>query len=398
MALMLSLTQMAAAEVPRPQKPVTILDGDRAALGTAVRNLCGRQIALLGEAPTHGDGHTAAFKVALVRQLISRCHFKAVIFESGRYEFLAFQRAIRRGTATPSMLADAVGGLWKFDREFQPLVDFLYAQAKTGRVQLAGMDSQIGGLDETYTNEQMVPELTQSLPAEQASACNDSFARHVAWSYPADHPYGQVNHDQLLTCVAAMRRAFDADKGTDQVTRAERETMIDNLEWAIGPDLSIRSVQVAAREQWLFRNFVSFAATLPQRSKIIVWGATVHLARNVAAISSPGEHRTLGERLHELYPGKAFTLGFSAKGGRFRVFQQLLPIDPPPLSSLETNAMGRGNATAVYLDKRQLDQLGVLPGGALGHAHRLANWADVVDGMVIFREEWPTHSTRPGYF
>lgn len=389
---------MAPPEVPNRQKPVTILDGDRVALGTAVSNLCGRQVALLGEAPTHGDGHTAAFKVALVQQLISRCHFKAVVFESGRYEFFAFQRAIRRGTATPSMLADAVGGLWKFDREFQPLVGFLYSQAKTGRVQLAGMDSQIGGLDETYTNEQMVPELTQSLPTEEASACNADFARHVAWSYPADHPYGQADHDKLLTCVAAMRRAVDTDEGTDQVTRAERKNMIDNLEWAIGPDLSMRPVQVAAREQWLFRNFVSFAATLPQRSKIIVWGATVHLAKDVAAIYSPGQHRTLGELLHERYPGKAFTLGFSAKGGSFRVFRQLLPIDPPPPSSLETRAMGRGDATAVYLDKRRLDQLGVLPGGALGHAHRSANWADVVDGMVIFREEWPTHSTRSGYF
>lgn len=397
MAAIFSAMQMAPAEMPHLQGPVTILGSDQAALRAAVKHLCGRQVALLGEAPTHGDGHTSAFKVALVQQLITRCHFNAVVFESGRYEFFAFDRARRRGSATPSMISDAVGGLWKFDREFQPLVDFLYAQTKTGRVQLAGMDSQIGGLGETYTNEQMVPELTRLLPSEKASACNAAFARHVAWTYPADQPYSKAEHDELLTCATAMKRAVDTDLQTDQGTRNQRKAMIDNIEWAIGPDLSPRAEQLASREQWMFRNFVAIAAGLPKQSKIIVWGASVHLAKNVTAIQSAEKYRSLGELLHERYPGKAFTLGFSAQGGSYRVFRKFFPINPPPSSSLESQALASGNATAVYHDKRQLDQRGTIPGGALEHTYHSANWAEVFDGMVIFRQEWPTHSTRPGF-
>lgn len=51
------------------------------------------------------------------------------------------------------MLSDAVGAVWSYHREFQPLASFLFAQAKAGRMRLAGLDCQIGGLGETFTNE-----------------------------------------------------------------------------------------------------------------------------------------------------------------------------------------------------------------------------------------------------
>jgi erythromycin esterase-like protein len=51
--------------------------------GLIVRELCGKNVALLGESPLHGFGKTLQFKVGLVRRLIDECHYNAFFMESG---------------------------------------------------------------------------------------------------------------------------------------------------------------------------------------------------------------------------------------------------------------------------------------------------------------------------
>ena len=375
----------------------TILPEDHTALDAVTNDLCGRQVVLLSEAPTHGDGHTAAFKVASVRQLLTRCQFNALLFEGSRYEFIALNRALRRGRATGTMLSDAVGGLWKFDREFQPLTPFLLARARAGRLRLAGLDGPVGGLEEPYANERMVPELAEGLDRDRRDACQAAFARHIAWSYAPARPYGAPDHDRLLGCVALMQDLLDTHTDVDPATRAERQAMLDNLRWAIEPDLSIDTVRVSAREQAMFRNVLAVEQTLPPRSKIIIWGATVHLARSAAAVPRFARVRTLGALVHQRHGDGAFSLGFSSVSGAYRSFRTRLPIEAPPVSSLEAAASTFGAAGTIYLGRSRLSRLGTTPGAVLDHAYRPADWSGILDGVVIFRREWPTHGTRPGY-
>lgn len=53
--------------------------------------MCGESVALIGESPVHGFGKTLEFKVEVVRRLIDDCHYNAVLFESGIYDFLIIQ-------------------------------------------------------------------------------------------------------------------------------------------------------------------------------------------------------------------------------------------------------------------------------------------------------------------
>ncbi len=57
---------------------------DEKALDAATRGLCKVQVAMLGEIAIHGDGHTLAFKVALVEQFVDRFGFDAVLFEANQ--------------------------------------------------------------------------------------------------------------------------------------------------------------------------------------------------------------------------------------------------------------------------------------------------------------------------
>lgn len=393
--ILMAVTPVAPMDVPSSD-PTGLLPEDRLALNAVTHDLCGRQVALLGEAPTHGDGHTAAFKAALVTRLLTRCHFDTLIFEASRYEFIALDRALRGGMATEAMLSDAVGGLWKFDREFQPLIPFLLARARAGRLRLAGLDGQLGGLEEPYTNEQMMPELAGGLDRDQRDACESAFARHVAWSYPPDRPYGLPEHERLLDCVASMRARLDARQDVSPATRGERQAMLDNLEWTIEPDLSPDEVRVPSREQAMSRNVETVRKASP-RSKVIIWGATVHLARNAAGVPRFAGIRTLGAMVHRRYGNTAFLLGFSSVGGAYRSFRKRSPIEPPPVPSLEAATSTSGAVGTAYMGRSQLSRLGTTPGAALDHVYRPVDWADALDGVVVFRREWPTHSTRPGY-
>lgn len=113
--------------------PADSRDGN-ALTATVTHEVCHRQVIMLGESATHGDGHTEAFKVALVERLVNKCGFDRVFFEASHYEFINIARRLRTGQAiSVDQVSSAVGGLWKFDREFQPLVPFSWQRRRPGR-------------------------------------------------------------------------------------------------------------------------------------------------------------------------------------------------------------------------------------------------------------------------
>jgi erythromycin esterase-like protein len=116
--------------LPYPANASDLADSaDGIALTAVTRDVCHRQVVMLGESATHGDGHTEAFKVALVERLVNECGFDSVFFEASHYEFINIARRLRTGQAVSvDQLSSAVGGPWKFDREFQPVLPFLLAK------------------------------------------------------------------------------------------------------------------------------------------------------------------------------------------------------------------------------------------------------------------------------
>ena len=388
---------MAPSAPPPESGPVTVLAKDQLALAIAERDLCGKRVALLGEGPTHGDGHTEAFKVELVKRLVSRCGYRAIAFESGVYDFIALNRALRANSATPAMVADAVGALWKFDREFQPLIDFLFPLAAAGQIKLAGLDFQIGGLGESFTNEQMIPELTLDLPPEQANACRAAFDRHIKWAYSTAQPFGPTANTALLACVAAMKRAVAASTAIDDRTRKERTVMVQNLDSMLRPSLGTDGEKILAREDALYQNFTTFAGRLVPRTKIIIWGATTHLAKDPGPVWGIPGFRSLGARVHDQYGNLAVSIGFSALKGSYRNSRKQIAIAPPPALALELEVISNSTSSAVYLNLALLRAIGTRPAAALDHVYRTLDWSQVMDAMVIFEEEWPSHTMRPGY-
>lgn len=381
----------------RPVEPAATLSADNALTAT-VRDLCHKDVALLGEA-AHGDGHTDAFKVALIERLVRQCHFNAVFFEASHYDFLAVARSLRQGKAvTPEMVSSAIGGLWKFDQEFQPLVPFLVKEANAHQLALGGLDGQLGAFESFYSNDAMPDELTAHLAADRRSTCREAFRRRIYGDYPADKPHAVPDRAELLQCVAEIAGAVHSLPAEDALTREEEQEMLVNIDRFVRTDLTDFKTLVRVRDHAMYLNFAWLARRLPPHSKIIVWGATAHMAKEAAADPSFAGIRNFGSYLHQDYGNRAFALGFSAYSGAYRYARKnnkALEVAPP--TSIEAATKMVDDTDAVYLDRARLAQAGAVPAAPFSHEYRMAKWDDVLDGLVVFRAEFPPHSTRPGY-
>ena len=377
----LALTAAAPADEARAWEP---------ALRAAEHDLCTKQVALLGENGFHGDGKTPAFKAALIRRLVTRCGYRAVFFEASHYDFLAVQRAVRRHEpVTEAMVSSAIGGLWNQDRELVPLVAFLTAEAKAGRVTLGGLDDQIGSWRAFYSLDTMRTELASFLPPERREPCRATLWQRMAWDYSDASPHDWASVRRVKACVAEMRAGVLAS-GADAAARDEYLEMLANIDRLMQREFAKPAASVAGRDQSMYFNFRWLAARLKPGTKMIVWAANQHVAKDPAEAADFVAGGSVGALIHRDYGRRAFALGFSAGGGAFRWGRGAKAIPALPADSVEVALSGGGSGEAVYAGPAALAALGARPASFFDHRTSVTRrWADVFDGAVVFRTERP---------
>jgi erythromycin esterase-like protein len=351
---------------------------------------------MLGESATHGDGHTEAFKVALVERLVNDCGFDSVFFEASHYEFINIARRLRTGQAVSvDQIASAIGGLWKFDQGFQPLVPFLLAKAQAGQISLGGIDDQLGQLGQDYANVQMVAELTSVLPPQQQQECSLAMHHRIYSDYTATTPYSESDRSQLSNCLSDIQRTAAADKTIDPAGKAEQQQLISAFQRWISRDFTSDAEMIVRRDRSMFQNFEWMRQQQPRRNKVILWSATVHIAKQADPTWADHTGENFGSHLHQEYGPRAFSLGFSALNGSYRqgshtVQQQ--PVAPP--DSFEAQVLRKSESDAVYVDSSQLAAMGTIQGAIFRHSYQTLPWSNALDGVVVFRVERPPDRTR----
>src|SRR3954471_816529 len=306
------------------------------ALRAAERDLCGKEVALLGENGFHGDGKTPVFKTELIRRLVTRCGYRAVFFEAGHYDFLAVQRAVRRREpVTEDMVSSAIGAIWNRDREVAPLVAFLTQQARAGRLTLGGLDDQLGALGAFYSLKAMPTELARFLPPGQREACEAALGQRMRFEYSDASPHDPASIARVQDCVGRMRGAVLASRA-DAAGRGEYLEMLASIERALRRDFVDMPIRIAGRDRSMYLNLRWLAARLKPGAKIIVWAANQHVAKDAALDPDFTAGASLGAYVHAAYGPRAFALGFSAASGSFRWSRgEYRPIVPAAPRSLE---------------------------------------------------------------
>jgi erythromycin esterase-like protein len=388
---------MAVCRGPGHAQSVPANPGDEEALKAATQGLCHSQVAMLGESATHGDGHTVAFKVALVKRLIDQCGFDSFFFEASHYEFINLNRRLRlQQTVTSDDVLSAVGGLWEFDREFQPLVPFLLAEAQAGNVFLGGLDDQLGQRGQDYANVEMVAELTNLLPQEERLACSLAMHKRIYNDYTEASPYSQADHKQIGSCLSEMNRANAADQGEGKQVREERQEIISAAQRWISRDFASDAAFIVGRDRSMFQSLTWLLQQHPGRHRIIIWSATVHIAKQGDPTWGDRTGTNFGSFVHRKYGNRAFSLGFSAVAGTYKEVGrhgvQTMPVTPP--DSVEAQALRGGGADAVYMGAARLATMQTVPGAFFRHSYQTLPWFKFLDGVVVFREEHPPSDAR----
>ena len=369
---------------------------DGKALDAATQALCKAQVAMVGEIATHGDGHTLAFKVALVERLVDQCGFDAVFFEANQEEFIHLNQRLRSGDAVSSDdLLTAVGGIWKFYREFQPLAPFLLTRAQADRVVLGGLDDQLGQLGQDYANIGMVIELTDLLTEPKRHDCNMALHKRIFSAYSETAPYSEADRSQVEQCLEAMQAASSADTIATALTKQGRQEMISATQRWVSRDFMSAGESMANRDRSMFQTFEWLQSRLPSKHKTIVWAATVHIAKEGNPIWGDREGTNLGSFIHRKYGSHARSLGFSAVAGSFRQGKGNFPKLPvAPADSVEAQALQGTGASAVYVGSKQLAAMGAHPGAFFNHSYQTLAWSTFLDGVVVFQTERPPTDVR----
>ena len=192
-----------------------------------------------------------------------------------------------------------------------------------------------------------------------------------------------------------MARAIDAGAAPCGGDQAEALQMLDSIERALERDFADGPGRTRERDRSMYLNFRWLAGRMPPGSKIIVWSATSHVARDARATPRYPSGGNFGSYVHGAYGDRAFALGFSAYSGSHRVpagATRELPTASP--ESLEAAALASGGSDVVYLGPESLAALGAVPGSLFFHDVAAADWNEVVDGVVVFREERPPEPVR----
>jgi erythromycin esterase-like protein len=359
-----------------------------------VRELCGKDIALVGESPLHGFGKTLQFKVALVRRLIDECHYSALFMESGMYDFLNIQKKLKSGQdVTDSMIGTAIGGLWA-THEVQPLIPFLREKLRTGKLTIGGLDDQLGR--GTYAQREMSSDLVKHLPDQEKSRCLAILQKHAQWQYSADAPYSSNDKALILGCLDGIETRLSQLRANEARWRDFDRAMIESLKRSFARDFrqdlpkgtDERISNEDDRNRSMYVNFRWLLSRLPRHSKVIVWAATTHLAKDLSGIGGFAGAVPLGSYIRRDFKARAFTLGFSAYSGSYATAgQPVRQLSVAAGSSLEAASFADRDSDIVYLSLWDLQKLGSVAARPLGSRFETARWNEVLDGLVIFREE-----------
>jgi erythromycin esterase-like protein len=362
------------------------------AFDDAVSALCDSRIAMLGENGFHGDGRTSAFKSRLVRALVERCGFTVVAFESGAYDFIAIERAIRRGDdVSRDMVASAIGGLWNQNVEVQSLIDFLSGEAADGQIRLVGLDDQVGSRGAFYSLEAMPLELASYLDEGRRGSCAASLRQRIWSAYSTSSPYAEDTRRGLRACLDEIEAAVEDRSQDDEV---EILRMIANFRRTLDGDFHSSAERQRSRDASMFANLVEIEHDGgPAAPKVIVWAANGHITRRPVPGSAFEGSANLGAHIGQRYGHDAYALGFTAAGGSYRYTVRTpreIPAAPP--GSLEDLALAEipAEESAAFRPAEWLEAQGSVAGAAFNdHQYSMNRWGDYYDGIVVFRAERP---------
>ena len=354
-----------------------------------VQDACDKELVLIGEDPGHGAGGTLEVKRLIVESLIRQCGFSTLYFESPIYEFLALEQDLSGGTATRTQLEHAVGAIWSGAAEFQPFVDVVWPMVRAGTLRLSGLDLQLGGITQHYSQQALPNQLARHLDEPRRSECRTQLSRLTNWEFSEKSPYDETARRALRRCLAdVLEGTASLPEGPENWNESQMAT---NLTRFI--ELSSQDY-FNGRDLAMYQNLMWHQARFPG-SRAIVWSANTHVIKR--SPPTPAGRLPLGALVRSEYGRRMASLAFTAASGTYGRAgappQQIPTALPDSMESVVASAAG---SHVHYLDRRTLKRYGVTSSYVLGYRNaQSADWSALLDGLILVQEEHPLHVKSP---
>ena len=370
------------------QQPILLNSSPQ--LDRLVKDVCSKQVVLLGEDDNHGGGKTFAVKIDLVERLVDECGFSAVFFESQAYDFLDLKHGLAAQTATREQVADAIGGLWSTTRESDRLASFLFDAASSGHLTLQGLDPQLGGATQLYSQRDLPIRITAFLEQARRADCIAQIHRYASWDYDDKTPFDDAARAGLSKCAADIQASVARQPASKDLAI----TAFMAANFSRFTQMLSASDSFTARDHAMYDNFVWHRSRLPKDAKLIVWCATIHASKDGGALRKG--YVSMGSFIHQSLGDQAVTIGFSAlSGSTGHRGKPPIALADLPGDSLEARALKDSKEDLRYFDAGQLHALGKIAARAIDFTQPdTLDWAGELDGLVVLRQEHPPEYVR----
>lgn len=337
--------------------------------------VCGKQVVILGELPSHGEALAFQAKAEIVQRLVDQCGFEALLFEAPMYDFVGFQEGLEQQTAVASQLDRAIGRFW-WTRELTDWRRWVFRRATEGGLVLGGLDDQVS-VTSDYARATLPGLVAASSRPQNAAECEEAVARHLFWRYDAGQPFDEPEKIRLQQCV---REAADALIRAQGNRGTPEQAMLESFAGYV--DRQRSTPAPLDRDEGMHRNALWHIGRMPAGSKVIIWTSTVHAARTKGGLPQ----QPLGARLAAQWEGGLAAVGFTAYAGWSSMAgQPSRPLPEAPPRSLEARAT-EGNVPWAFLNASALRSIGHAPSRLFG-SFTAADWSTYFDGVVVIREE-----------
>jgi erythromycin esterase len=253
------------------------LEPFRRAMGSA-------RVVMLGE-QSHGDGTTFLAKTRLIQFLHQELGFDILAFECGLFDVRKVWELIEQGEPVGEAMPQGIFSMWSASAQLQPLIQYVEQAARSGSpLQLAGVDCQFTG---PASRAHLVEELTAFL-LRNGSVLVDgaeygAFSSQLQvlvethWRHHRPEESEYVALGAFLERLSSEVQGFPAGDETafwrQMLESIQQQVQASWYRGAVG----LRDEQMGDNLVWLLEQ------GFPGR-KIIVWGATLHAAREISGI------------------------------------------------------------------------------------------------------------------